>query len=419
MLLTGLAVITLAKIIKSNCVAAGESMTHQQIKGFIMKINFCMTKKEFIDVYQERKPVLFKKVLNSDEFSWDDANGIYNRSDVSSKDFKLAYNGIRPKGDYVETYSDIGVLRHRLIKPAVYDYLRKGGTLIANRIVNEPIVSMLARQIGEYTDREVVSSAYVAFGEQSSFRAHWDTRDVFAVQLIGRKRWEIFEPSLEMPLYMQQSKDYEHAYPCPEKPCMDLILEPGDILYIPRGWWHNPLPLGEPTFHLAFGTFPTYAMQYLEWAMKLMPNYLSARRSLIKWDDDEQTIKQMGEDFIKLIDNKDLYDQFIMEHMNRVRIDSPLAMEIFGNNEGKSIPRDFSLHLNTSIIYQKDSEFVISNGTRLNLDTSGGKIIKCIMDNPGISITTLCEMHPDLLANKIDDLINNLCREDVISYYKK
>ena len=162
-----------------------------------------------------------------------------------------------------------------------------------------------------------------------------------------------------------------------------------------------------------------YAMQYIEWAMKLMPNYLSARKSLMKWDDDEQTIKQMGEDFIKLIENKDLYEQFIIEHMNRVRIDSPLAMEVFGSNEGISIPHESSLHLNTSSIYHKDGEFVISNGTKLNLDASGGKIIKCIMDNPGISIATLCEMHPGFSTHKIDDLVNNLCREDVISFYKK
>ncbi|WP_432653581.1 JmjC domain-containing protein [Pseudomonas aeruginosa] len=34
----------------------------------------------------------------------------------------------------------------------------------------------------------MVSSAYLAFGKKSSFRCHWDTRDVFAIQLIGGGR---------------------------------------------------------------------------------------------------------------------------------------------------------------------------------------------------------------------------------------
>ena len=169
----------------------------------------------------------------SSNFSWQDANEIFERADVASNDFKLSFDGIRPKHEYVESYLDIGTLRHRLIKPVVYDYLRKGATLIANKIANEPRVDALARQIAEFTGRQTVTSAYAAFGERDSFRAHWDTRDVFAIQLIGRKRWIVYEPSMELPLYMQQSKDFEQQHPCPEKPYMDFILEAGDIFYLP------------------------------------------------------------------------------------------------------------------------------------------------------------------------------------------
>src|SRR5690606_23078204 len=131
----------------------------------------------------------------------------------ASNDFKLSCDGIRPKHEYVESYWDIGTLRHRLGKPVVYDYLKKGATLIANKIKHEPKVEHFARQVAEFTGRQVVSSAYAAFGEKDSFRCHWDTRDVFVIQLIGRKRWIVYEPSFEAPLYTQQSRDYEHLYP--------------------------------------------------------------------------------------------------------------------------------------------------------------------------------------------------------------
>ncbi|WP_304349551.1 hypothetical protein [Comamonas testosteroni] len=67
----------------------------------------------------------------------------------------LSHNGLVPKSRYVERYRDIGDLRHRLIKPVVYDYLRDGATLIANKIKNEPIIDSLAWQIGIFTGQPV------------------------------------------------------------------------------------------------------------------------------------------------------------------------------------------------------------------------------------------------------------------------
>ncbi|MCY1268882.1 Cupin superfamily protein [compost metagenome] len=261
---------------------------------------------EFFGQYQEKKPLLVKGAVSIDHFSWHDANEIFDRADVASNDFKLSYDGIRPKHEYVESYLDIGTLRHRLIKPVVYDYLKKGATLIANKLVNEPKVDALARQIADFTGRQTVTSAYAAFGERDSFRAHWDTRDVFVIQLIGRKRWIVYEPSFESPLYMQQSKDVEQHYPCPKEPYMDFILEAGDVFYLPRGWWHNPLPIGEETFHLAVGTFPAYATDYMEWALRQLPSFVGARKSLSTWDADKENLASVGryiDDFINDPDN--------------------------------------------------------------------------------------------------------------------
>ncbi|MFZ1180105.1 MAG: hypothetical protein WAN92_01060 [Herbaspirillum sp.] len=119
-----------------------------------------------------------KGAVSTTDFSWRDANEIIERSDITSKDFKLSYDGIRPNEEYAESYLDIGTLRHRLIKPVLYDYLRKGATLIANKISNEPRVHAFSKRIADYTGRRVVSSAYVAFGAKDLYRCHWDTRDI-------------------------------------------------------------------------------------------------------------------------------------------------------------------------------------------------------------------------------------------------
>ncbi|MCD0229326.1 cupin domain-containing protein, partial [Enterobacter hormaechei subsp. steigerwaltii] len=108
--------------------------------------------------------------------------------------------------------------------------------MVYNRIDNEPFVDSIAKQIAQFAQAQTVVSGYLAFGSSSSYRNHWDTRDVFAVQLIGKKHWTISAPNFDMPLYMQQAKDMPHITP-PKTVDMEVILEAGDILYIPRGWW--------------------------------------------------------------------------------------------------------------------------------------------------------------------------------------
>ncbi len=379
-----------------------------------MNINFNVSASDFIKNYQEKKPLLIKGAVSADSFNWEDVNGIYDRSDVASNDFKLSYEGVRPKAEYVESFWDVGTLRHRLIKPVVYDYMRKGATLVSNKIAKEQKVSQLSKQIARFTGRQVVTSAYTAFGQRDSFRCHWDTRDVFAIQLIGRKRWIVYEPSFDAPLFTQQSKDYEQLYPCPDKPYMDFILEAGDIFYLPRGWWHNPLPLGEPTFHLAMGTFPAYSMDFLEWAMKFMPDFPAARRSLGCWDIDHSTLDAVSRDLVDFITNPLNYQRFMDEFSAGLRVETPLALQIFGDPSVSNIPGDVSLRLNTQNSNCMDQRYMILNGTKLNLDDQGRQLFRFLAGRQNVSISELVAAHPSMDTDKLRALISKLCYQDIL-----
>ncbi|AJY17409.1 MULTISPECIES: JmjC domain-containing protein [Burkholderia] len=381
-----------------------------------MSISFSVSPKDFALDYQEKRPLLMKGAVSLRNFSWRDVNEIFERSNVASDDFKLTFDGIRPKSEYIESWWDIGTLRHRLIKPVVYDYLRKGATLIANKIATEPKVNQLSRQLIEFTGRQVVSSAYLAFGERDSFRCHWDTRDVFAIQLIGRKRWVLYEPSLEAPLYMQQSKDYEGLYPCPDTPYMDVMLEAGDLLYLPRGWWHNPLPVGEATFHLAFGTFPAYVIDYLSWAINRMPHLLDARRSLSDWENDKNVLASIGQQFEDFICTRENYRRFLDDRTGAIRIETDLALETLGNPAVSAIPDESRIRLSAYRPPGRDDRYVIANGTKVNLDDQGATLIRLIVERPGISLGTLISGFANTDADRIRDLVTDLCRQDILEF---
>lgn len=383
-----------------------------------MSINFQISKPEFLEQYQEKKPLLLKGAVNVKSFSWQDANEIYERSDVASHDFKLAYEGIRPKHEYVESYFDIGMLRHRLIKPAVYEFMRKGATLIANKIANEPKINQYARCIEQFTGRQVVNSAYLAFGSADSFRSHWDTRDVFAIQLIGRKRWVVHEPSLDSPYYTQQSKNYESNFARPDDVYMDIVLEPGDVFYLPRGWWHNPSPLGEATFHLAIGTFPAYAMDYLGWAMTHMPDYIEARRSLSIWSNDCTGLKKLGRYINEFITDQENYKKFMDDFVGATRVQSPLALEVFGDTTVSVVSECSRLRISSHLSHGLQERYLIANGAKLVLDPQGYSLLKAISDQPGVAAGLLTRNKSETEKHKILALITDLCRQDILEVIK-
>ncbi|EGM79253.1 Cupin superfamily protein [Rheinheimera sp. A13L] len=380
-----------------------------------MDINFKVSPEEFLNLYQEKKPLLMKGCLAQDLISWQDVNQILTGRDVNSDDFKLSLNGIVPKSEYVESYIDVGTLRHRLNKSSLYKLLRQGATLIDNKIVGEPLFDDLAKQIAAYCGRQTVVSSYAAFGEKDSFRNHWDTRDVFVLQLIGRKKWTVYPPSFENPLFMQQSKDLEQSFPCSDTPYMEFMLEAGDIFYLPRGWWHNPMPVGEETFHLAVGTFPPFAINYVEWIMTQLPNLPAARKSLDSGEDDLATLKELADHMSALLLNPEKYQDFLNHFYASQRLPSAPAIDIFGNPAVNTIADDMTLSLNANKAYGLSENYLIANGMKLDLDDVGLNIVTIIHSSGCITFGELREkisMEHQLVLNEI---VWNLSRLDIVT----
>jgi hypothetical protein len=71
---------------------------------------------------------------------------------------------------------------------------------------------------------------------------------------------------------------------------MEVTLEAGDILYVPRGWWHNAEALPcTPTFHVAVGVHPIIALDYIKWlAEEVFPNNLAFRETIRKTEGERQ-----------------------------------------------------------------------------------------------------------------------------------
>jgi bifunctional lysine-specific demethylase and histidyl-hydroxylase NO66 len=73
------------------------------------------------------------------------------------------------------------------------------------------------------------------------FAPHYDDIEAFCLQLEGSKRWKVYQPTLSLP--RTSSEDFTTDDVQSMKLEMDIVLEPGDLLYMPRGWIHQACTL--------------------------------------------------------------------------------------------------------------------------------------------------------------------------------
>jgi ribosomal protein L16 Arg81 hydroxylase len=98
-------------------------------------------------------------------------------------------------------------------------------------------------------------NAYVTPPSSQGFDPHYDTHDVFVLQISGEKRWRIHAPVHVDPLRTQPWDQHRAAVAraATHEPVIDAVLRPGDALYLPRGWIHSATALGAISVHLTVG----------------------------------------------------------------------------------------------------------------------------------------------------------------------
>ncbi|WP_432519701.1 cupin domain-containing protein [Kineococcus sp. SYSU DK006] len=100
-------------------------------------------------------------------------------------------------------------------------------------------------------------NVYVTPPGAQGFKPHHDTHDVVVLQVDGRKHWTIHPPALELPLKSQPSRALGPDPVGGRAPVVDTVLEPGDALFLPRGWLHSARTTDERSIHLTIGLLST------------------------------------------------------------------------------------------------------------------------------------------------------------------
>ena len=155
----------------------------------------------------------------------------------------------RPAGVGHRTLDDV-------VRPnRVVELHRQGATLVLQGLqLTDPHLGRFANNLALFLDHPVQVNAYLTPRLATGLELHFDFHDVFVVQLAGRKRWRVWRP-------LVRTTDPVRRGPRPPMPTfdelgppeLDLTLDAGDCLYLPRGFPHAAEAVDAASSHLTVG----------------------------------------------------------------------------------------------------------------------------------------------------------------------
>ncbi len=231
-----------------------------------------MTPEQFFAEYHDRQPLhlrgdaaKFAAVL-----SWRQINRLLDMTHVwSSHSLQLVLDGTPVPAEQYCTRAVGRDANEGLMQPVaarVQDWVKRGASIVMNDVDSlTPGLASVSNAIEGAGLGKAQANVYISWQSHKAFKAHYDTHDVWAVQVEGEKTWNVWEGRAEWPIGhpLFRSQTQEHHEQAKGKLRAKVLMKPGDLLYLPRGWYHDALAEAPASVHVAYGAHAPLGMDVL------------------------------------------------------------------------------------------------------------------------------------------------------------
>ena len=196
-------------------------------------------------------------------------------------------------------------------KELLYKGLAEGQTLILNAFQHKlPKLHQFLNKLGNSWSIGLSANIYVTPAGHQGFEWHYDNHDVLVLQTEGSKEWEILH---ETPFLPDVNYKGQSTPPQQTDQAKQLTMNPGDILYIPRGIYHKAVANETSSVHITVGMYTKKVYDLIDDFMTKAQLQRGLRKS---WNVFEQT----GDEQMEMIRQ---LKQFAVNYFDQLESDIP------------------------------------------------------------------------------------------------
>ena len=304
----------------------------------------------------------------------------------NQKNFSLVLDkNIIPFANYSTSGDDLGFSNMSPDPLKVENYIKKGASLVLNDLIYlSKDIEKLAIDLQNVTNGKCQANLYFSMQSHQAFAPHFDTHDVFALHCEGEKVWNIYENFEQDPINHPIFKNtLDERTKKSGKIIEQILLKPGDLLYLPRGQFHDALASKNGTVHLAFGiTYmkPLDIFQYY-WEEFIVNEYF---RSDIKEISSINNVKEIHDNISKEV-NKILNNQQLYEHSLKFFNNWPYKLTGYDIQKIVNDGVQYEISKNISILVEGDNLFLSNEKTKVPVPEKFLEITRFTFENKVIS----------------------------------
>ena len=216
---------------------------------------------QFIDGYFSKRPVHIPAAAGTARapLGWQGLNALLAiQSHWTESNINLIMNRRAVDRDFYMAEGSISPARRA--EPAkVQAFLAMGASMVGNAIEEiDPDVAAIVDMLSDLFAGRGGANLYCSFKDVQAFPSHYDNHEVFAVHCEGEKVWRIYRNRADAPLEPVLGDDSAQARLDAAKGdvMMEVQMRPGDLLYIPRGCFHDALASSAESLHVTFAIAP-------------------------------------------------------------------------------------------------------------------------------------------------------------------
>jgi hypothetical protein len=133
----------------------------------------------------------------------------------------------------------------------VYELFGAGATISIRHLHESmPELAALCRSVEKVFSGHFQTNIYLSPPNAQGFGTHFDSHDVFVLQVAGSKVWTLYDTLIELPLHGQAFDKAKHQ---PGPPTREVTIRAGDLFYCPRGLFHSARSTAETSLHITLG----------------------------------------------------------------------------------------------------------------------------------------------------------------------